>query len=83
MRHPCFYGIDMTTKEELVASPFEDGALEQHLAERFGADSVSFLSKNGLAEVAGDDICAACFTGQYPVPVTQQEQGHIRSDRRT
>lgn len=82
VRHPCFYGIDMPTKEELVAAPFGDGALEAHLADRFGADSVTFLSRKGLGEVAGNDICAACFTGEYPVPVTQQERGHIRSDRR-
>ena len=82
VRHPCFYGIDMPTKAELVAGGFEDGALEAHLAERFGANSVSFLSRKGLVEVAGSNICAACFTGDYPVAISADERGHIASDRR-
>lgn len=84
VRHPCFYGIDMPSHDELIASGIEsDEELEAQLAERFGADSVTYLSRKGLAEVAGNDICAACFTGHYPVPVSEDEKGFILQDRRS
>jgi len=83
VRHPCFYGIDMPTRGELVAADIA-GALhdvEAGLAERFGADSVTFLPVRDLEQVAGDRLCAACFTGSYPVPVPEDEQGFIVKDR--
>ncbi|MBX2797188.1 MAG: amidophosphoribosyltransferase [Myxococcales bacterium] len=83
VKHPCFYGIDMPSKQELVAhGPATGPELEDRLAEHFGADSVTFLSREGLVEVAGNDICAACFTGAYPVEVDEEERGHIVRDRR-
>lgn len=83
VRFPCFYGIDMPSHDELVASGMEDGVLERELAKRFDADSVTFLSTDGLSEVSGTDICAACFTGRYPVAVADHEKGFILSDRRS
>lgn len=82
VRHPCFYGIDMPSREELIASSHEPHQVEQRLAEHFGADSVTFLSEAGLRAVAGDRICAACFTGRYPVPVNAEERGFILKERR-
>jgi amidophosphoribosyltransferase len=81
VRNPCFYGIDMPSREELVAWRVE-GHLERQLAEQFGADSVTFLSEEGLEAVAGNSICAACFTGRYPVEVRDDEQLNILRDRR-
>ena len=83
VRHPCFYGIDMPSHDELVAAGMEDGSLELELARRFGADSVTFLSAKGLEAVSGSDICAACFTGRYPVAVAEHEKGFILHDRRS
>ncbi|MFT5460500.1 MAG: amidophosphoribosyltransferase, partial [Myxococcota bacterium] len=82
VRHPCFYGIDMPSQDELVAARHDDATLEPALAERFGADSVSFLSAAGLRQVAGKSICDACFTGRYPIPVSDEERRHIQFDRR-
>lgn len=84
VRHPCFYGIDMPTREELVASGMESGleSIELALAERLSADSVTFLPPRELKAVAGDHLCTACFTGEYPVSVAQEEQGFIVSERR-
>jgi amidophosphoribosyltransferase len=83
VRHPCFYGIDMPSKQELVAHRAAgEGSLEQRLAEVFGADSLTFLSEEGLRAVAGESICSACFTGRYPVAVNDEEQGYIVRDRR-
>ena len=82
VRNPCYYGIDMPSREELVASQIPEAELELRLAEKFGADSVTFLSRRGLAEVAGNAICAACFTGDYPIPVNEDERGYILKERR-
>ncbi len=79
--HPCFYGIDMPSKEELVAAG-AGAALETRLAEHFGVDSMTFLSAEGMFDVAGSNICSACFTGQYPVAVDEDERYNIVRERR-
>ncbi|MEQ1503300.1 MAG: amidophosphoribosyltransferase [Myxococcota bacterium] len=82
--HPCFYGIDMPSRDELVAhrAKIEGGDLSARLAAQFGADTVTFLSERGLRAVAGDRICNACFSGDYPVAVNEDERGYIVRDRR-
>ena len=84
VRHPCFYGIDMPTREELVAADIPGGVdeVERELATRFSADSVTFVQAEALRGVAGDRLCAACFTGDYPVAVAADEQGLIVHKRR-
>jgi amidophosphoribosyltransferase len=82
VRHPCYYGIDMPTEEELVASHHPGSAVEVALAKKMGADSVSFLSIDGLKKVMGDDICAACFDGDYTVPISDEERAFITGERR-
>jgi amidophosphoribosyltransferase len=83
VRHPCFYGIDMPTVQELVAAELDPTTIDRVLAERLGADSLTYLSLAGLHGVMGDDICAACFDGDYIVPVSADEQSHITGQRRT
>ncbi|MDP7032842.1 MAG: phosphoribosyltransferase family protein, partial [Gemmatimonadota bacterium] len=82
VQHPCFYGIDMPSTRELVAHGGTRVEVEERLAAHLGADSLTYLSLEGLHEVAGDAICAACFDGSYVVPVTQDEQNAINRDRR-
>ena len=62
--HPCYMGIDMATPEELVASRLS----VPELREEIGADSLAFLSLEGLMRAldADDGYCNACFTGKYP-----------------
>ena len=63
---PCFYGVDTNTYEELI-SAFK--SVEEVCAE-IGADSLCYLSHNGLCEAIGtSDMCLACFTGEYPTPL--------------
>ncbi|HJN75030.1 MAG TPA: amidophosphoribosyltransferase [Myxococcota bacterium] len=78
VRYPCFYGIDMPTREELIAARMETSVL----AEYFGTDSLTYLSREGLAEVGGESICAACFDGCYVVPVSADERAQITANRR-
>ncbi len=69
--HPCFYGIDMGTRWELLASQKTVEEIREHI----GADSLGYLSPDGLvnaAAAAREGLCMACFTGDYPRPVPLQ-----------
>jgi amidophosphoribosyltransferase len=66
IRHPCHYGIDMSTREEMIA---HDRSVEEVAAE-LGADSLAYLSIEGVYEAVGtprEVHCDACFTGEYPL----------------
>ena len=68
IKWPCFYGIDMSTRQELVASDLS----VQQVGEFIGADSLAYLSLDGLVEATGSDkqgFCRACFDGEYPIPI--------------
>ncbi len=70
-RWPCHYGIDMPTREELIASCHAP----EEICDDIGADSLAYLSREGmLACLSGpaESYCTACWTGEYPVPVTAQ-----------
>ena len=82
VRHPCFYGIDMPSHDELVAARWPEDDVESELQRYLGVDSVTYISKAGLASVCGPDICSACFTGDYIVPVTEEEKRAINNERR-
>ena len=68
IRYPCFFGVDMATKWELIAARKTVPEIREHL----GADSLGYLSVDGLIRAVGlprDIFCLACFTGEYPIPV--------------
>jgi amidophosphoribosyltransferase len=68
-KHPCFYGIDFPSAEELIAYSH---SLEE-IAETIGADSLAYLSLEGMLSCVSEpneNYCHACFSGNYPVPVT-------------
>ena len=67
VRFPCFYGIDIPTREELISNRLDPAGI----AKEIDADSVRFLSLELLREcVSGpENYCHACFSGMYPVPV--------------
>lgn len=68
IRHPCFMGVDMASRRELLAA---NNTIPE-IREFIGADTLGYLSIEGLmAVVGGGDggFCDACFTGNYPVPV--------------
>mgnify|MGYP000507146766 FL=1 len=65
---PCYMGIDMATREELIAS---DMSIEE-IRETISADSLSYLSVDAVAETLGqqrDDLCLGCVTGEYPYDI--------------
>ncbi|HEX9696960.1 MAG TPA: amidophosphoribosyltransferase [Actinomycetota bacterium] len=72
VRWPCFYGIDMATKSELIASDLAVDEVRAYV----GADSLAYLSLEGLVAATGADknrFCRACFDGIYPVPIPQED----------
>ena len=62
--HPCYMGVDMATRDELIASSKSVDEICEHI----GADSLAFLSIEGLMRAleADSGYCNACFTGEYP-----------------
>jgi amidophosphoribosyltransferase len=72
--HPCFYGIDMPSKEELVAS----NHTVEEVAKLLGVDSLGYLSLEGMlgAVEAAGPFCNACFSGNYPTPLVDAERGY-------
>ncbi len=72
--HPCHYGIDMSTPQEMVAH----GRTVAEVAEELGCDSLAYLSLDGLYEAIGlprDEHCDACFTGEYPLERSDHANG--------
>lgn len=67
IRHPCYYGIDIPKRDELIAA----NRTTAEIAEYVGADSLEYLSFDGLYRAVGDRDrhCDACFSGNYRVPV--------------
>jgi len=71
IRYPCFFGVDMATRAELIASH----KTVPEVRDFIGADSLGYLSIDGLVKAVAlprDIFCLACFTGDYPIPVQLQ-----------
>jgi len=69
--HPCFYGIDTDTQDQLIASTKSVEAI----AKIINVDSLAYLSHEAMlreTKVNPSNFCSACFTGQYPIPVPDQ-----------
>lgn len=82
LKYPCFYGIDIQTRKELIAA----NHTVDEIRECIGADSLSFLSEDGLIEAIGLDfdapysgLCMAYFNGDYPTPLYDYEEQYQAS----
>ena len=77
--NPCFYGVDTPEKEKLMAAKYKI----EKMRELIEADSLSFLSVDGLYRAVGEasrnndnpQFCDACFTGEYPIEITDFNEG--------
>ena len=75
---PCYFGIDMKERKELVAS----GRTEDQVAQAVGADSVHYLSIPGLVDSVGlpeGSLCLGCLTARYPVDVPEERRRFQKS----
>ena len=75
---PCYYGIDTPSRSELIASTRS----VEDIRTSVGADSLAYLSHEGLLAAVGDPAgnrhCTACFSGKYPVAVSQTEDWQLK-----
>ena len=68
LRYPCFLGVDMATRRELIAAQKSIPEIREFI----DADSLGYMSIEGLVKAIGlpkDTFCLACFTGDYPIPI--------------
>jgi amidophosphoribosyltransferase len=68
--HPCFFGIDTSEKKTLIASTQTIEDIRKFLQ----VDTLTYMTMEGLSQAVGrklDDLCYACFNGDYPVPVVE------------
>ena len=79
--HSCYYGIDTPERETLLAANHDvDG-----MAKVIGVDSLAFISYDGIYRAVGErgrdpetpQYCDACFTGEYPIPLTDRDGGPV------
>ncbi|MBD2610973.1 MAG: amidophosphoribosyltransferase [Nostoc sp. ZfuVER08] len=69
--HPCFYGIDTDSQDQLIAATKS----VEEIAKQLEVDSLAYLSWEGMLVATGEDtnsFCSACFTGNYPVAIPEQ-----------
>ena len=74
--HPCFYGIDTPTRQELIASSHTVEEIRRYMT----ADSLGYLSLEGLLGVIPDSMnrfCTACFTGDYPIAFPENRMSQL------
>lgn len=77
---PCFMGVDMATADELISRWVETEALRQEVR----ADSLAFLSEDGLLEAMDsqrDEVCMACFNGDYPLDLPESAEYTVATER--
>jgi len=66
--HPCFYGVDFTTYEEIIGA----AKTKDEIKDAIGADSLEYLSLSSFYQVSGrSELCDACFSGKYPTNIYQ------------
>ncbi|GAA5170321.1 amidophosphoribosyltransferase [Pseudonocardia eucalypti] len=73
VRWPCFYGIDFASRAELVAGDLDMDGVRRSI----GADSLGYVSLDGLVQASeqpASRLCAACFDGNYPIPLPDDAQ---------
>ena len=78
--HPCMYGIDFPDRSKLMAA----NATRQQICEYLNADSLAYLSQNGMLQATGlpeDSFCTACYDGDYPVPYDPAADKHLLERR--
>lgn len=69
--NPCYFGVDMATRWELIAAQKTIPEIRDFI----GADTLGYLSVEGLVKAVGlpkENVCLACFTGEYPIPVQME-----------
>jgi len=77
--HSCFYGVDTPTRDQLLAANYS----VEEMAKLIGVDSLAFISLDGMYQAVANinrdssspQFCDACFSGDYPIPLTDSLAG--------
>ena len=80
IRFPCHYGVDMSTTQEMIAH----GRTEEEIAAELGADSLAYLSLEGVYAAIGgsrERHCDACFSGEYPLAGSDEANDKFAFER--
>jgi amidophosphoribosyltransferase len=75
IKWPCFYGIDIPTRDDLIAAQKSVEEIREHIE----ADSLAYLSLEAMVastQVPGDMFCTACFSSRYPIPIPEEDPLH-------
>lgn len=82
LKYPCFYGIDIQTRRELISANYT----AEEICEIIGADSLTYLSLEGLIDSIGIEtdapnggLCVAYFDGNFPTPLYDYEEPYLKS----
>ena len=82
IQHPCYFGVDFARRAELIAAHKSVEEIREHI----GADSLGYLSLDGLVRATGgtaNDFCSACFSGDYPIPIQLElDKSSLEGDAR-
>ncbi|MFB3100000.1 MAG: amidophosphoribosyltransferase, partial [Gammaproteobacteria bacterium] len=76
IKHPCYYGLDFPSTDELIAGKMNVDEIKEYL----GVDSIHFLSTKSMLSATNKDpseFCSACFTGDYPIKVNEKQDKEI------
>jgi amidophosphoribosyltransferase len=85
--HSCFYGVDTPKREKLLAAQMDIEEMNEHI----GSDSLAFITLDGLYKAMGkpgrdasdpQGYCDACFTGEYPIALTDHDSGNTDTHSR-
>jgi amidophosphoribosyltransferase len=73
VKHPCYYGIDLPTREELIGAQMTVEQIRDHL----NVDTLGYLSLQGMTDAVAEygPFCDACFSGNYTAPLVDIEHG--------
>ncbi|WP_010916612.1 amidophosphoribosyltransferase [Thermoplasma volcanium] len=75
---PCYFGVDMKTKDQFIAR----GKTDEEINREIGADSLAFLSVDGLKQaisMKNNNLCLGCLTGEYPIDISKKLAENITS----
>ena len=77
IKYACYYGIDMSTEEELIAS---NKTIEE-MREYIGADKLIYTTVEDLKKAVRRDLCTACLDSDYVVPLSKKEKKFFENDK--
>ena len=77
VKHACYYGIDMSTEDELIAS----GKTIEEIRDYIGADELVYTTVEDLQKAIRRDLCVACLNNEYVVPLSKKDREFFENDK--